>query len=293
MGQFPATMLIGHQQQSGSSNGTFPQRRTLIAIIFDLTETTMDLISRAVLLGVVIFAGVLLFTPYEAFLEGVIAFLIVAAAVLGFLMHPRREVFYVRTAVRSIDPAGARALEHDFLAVKVELVRLWLLFVPTFLAVAFLVFFAAGGPMKFSFLNWIFSSQHAYIAFLVCQYPPLLVLLLLFAWIDERRVMRDAEACSARSYSVSRAAAGHFGRVAYLFMGEHGEYHGGYSLYFGLIHPHELATIVFHNVRKPELNNIAMGFLFHRLTIFGRGVTDLDKQTAAAQTALAETTSSS
>ena len=54
---------------------------------------------------------------------------------------------------------------------------------------------------------------------------------------------------------------------------------------------HALATIVFHNVRKPELNKIAMGFLFHRLMILGRGVTDLDKQTAAAQTALAETTS--
>jgi hypothetical protein len=39
------------------------------------------------------------------------------------------------------------------------------------------------------------------------------------------------------------------------------------------------------------LNKIATGFLFHRLAIVGRGVTDLDKQTAAAQTALAETMS--
>jgi hypothetical protein len=31
--------------------------------------------------------------------------------------------------------------------------------------------------------------------------------------------------------------------------------------------------------------------LFHRLIILGHGVTDLDKQTVAAQTALAETTS--
>ena len=52
----------------------------------------------------------------------------------------------------------------------------------------------------------------------------------------------------------------------------------------------ELATIVFYNVRKPELNKIAMGFLFHRLAILGRAVTDLDKQTEAAQTASAETT---
>jgi hypothetical protein len=72
---------------------------------------------------------------------------------------------------------------------------------------------------------------------------------------------------------------------------EHGEYYGGYSFYFGLVHPLQLATIVFHNVKNPEVNRITMSFLFHRLIILGHGVTDLDKQTVAAQTALAETTS--
>jgi aldo/keto reductase family protein len=94
--------------------------------------------------------------------------------------------------------------------------------------------------------------------------------------------MRDAQACSARSYSVTHRA------VAYLFMGERGEYYGGHCYYFGLIRPMQLATIVFHNVRKPELNKIAMGFLFHRLIILGRGVTDLDKQAVNAQRVLAE-----
>jgi hypothetical protein len=251
----------------------------------------MELTSRAILAAAAILAGALLFTPYEAFLEGAIALLIIAAAVVGFLMYPRREVFYVRTTVRLIDPDRNQALERDLLAVRIELERLWVLFVPTFLAVAFLVFFAAGGPAKFSFLNWIFSSRYAYIAFFVCQYPPLLVIFLLWAWIDERRVLRDAEACSARSFSLSRARTGRVGRVSYAFMGEHGEYYGGDCLYFGLVRPHELATIVFHNVRKPELNKIAMGLLFHHLIVLGRGVTDLDKQTAATQAALAETTS--
>jgi uncharacterized membrane-anchored protein len=80
----------------------------------------MELLSP-VLVVVAILAGVLLFTPYEAFLEDVIALAIVVAAVLGFLMHPRREVFYVRTAVRLIDPDRRQALERDFLAVRVEL----------------------------------------------------------------------------------------------------------------------------------------------------------------------------
>ena len=72
-------------------------------------------------------------------------------------------------------------------------------------------------------------------------------------------------------------------------MGEHGECYGGECPYFGMISARELASIVFHHARKPELNRIAMGFMFHRLIILGRGVTELDKQTTAAQAVLAET----
>lgn len=248
----------------------------------------MDLWKPA-LLAVVVLAGVLLFTPYEAILEGAIASAIVATVVVGFIMHPRREVFYVRTAVRLVDPDRNQTLEQDFLAVRVELVRLWLLFIPTFLAVTSLLFFATGEGTRFSYLNWALSSQYTFIALMVCQYAPLLVLILLAAWIDERRVLRNAEACSATSFSISRAPAGPLGRVSYAFRGEHGEYYGGDCPYFGSILPHELASIVFYSTRKPELNKIAIGFLFHRLIILERGVTDLDKQTVAAQTALAET----
>jgi hypothetical protein len=247
-------------------------------------------LSRPVIAVVAILAGALLFTPYEALLEGVIALAIVMAAVVGFFLHPRREVYYVRTAVRLIEPDRRQVLERDFLAVRVELVRLWLLFVPTFLSVAVLLFFATSGPAKFSYLNWFFSTRYAGIALLFCQYPPLLVFMFLVAWIDERRVMRDAQACSATSFSLHPAQVGWVGRVSYAFFGEHGERHGGDCLYFGSAHSPELATIVFHNVRTPELNKIVMGFFFHRVIILGRGVTELDKQTAQAQTALAETT---
>lgn len=251
----------------------------------------LELISRALLIAIVVLAGVLLFSPYEAFLEGMVALAIVAGVVVGFLMYPRRDVFYVRTTLRLIRPDRNRALEHDFLAVRVELARLWLLFLPTLLAVVFLVFFAAGGPTKFSSLNWIFSSQFAPAALVVCQYPPVLVLVLLSAWIGERRVLRDADACTARSFTFSHSGSDRIGRVSYLFMGEHDEYYAGDCMYFGLVRPDELGTVVFHNVRTPELNKIAMTFLFHRLIVLGRGVTDLDKQTAVAQTALADTAS--
>jgi hypothetical protein len=67
-------------------------------------------ISKVLLVGVAMLAAVLLFTPYEAVLEGVIAILFVAAVVLGFLLHPRKEVFYLRTTVRLSDADGNWAL---------------------------------------------------------------------------------------------------------------------------------------------------------------------------------------
>jgi hypothetical protein len=252
----------------------------------------MEDISKVLLVGVYLLAGVLLFTPFEAVLEGVIAILFVAAVVLGFLLHPRKEVFYLRTTVRLSDPDGHQTLEQDYLAVKLELVRLWLLFIPTLLAVGFLVVSSGSGILwNFSLLNTIFSSKYGFIAIQVWHVPPLIVLVLLWAWISERWVLRDAEACAARSFSVTGRDGWRVRRVAYAFVDEHGECYGGYNFYFGLVHPLQLATIVLHNVKKPEVNRIAMSFLFHRLIILGHGVTDLDKQTVAAQTALAETTS--
>jgi hypothetical protein len=246
----------------------------------------MEEISKILIVGIWITAGVLLFTPYEAVLETILALLLIAAVVLGFCLHPRRDVFYVRTTVRLSDADRNHTLEHDFLAVKVELVRLWLLFLPTFLALAFLVVSSADGILwKFSFLNTIFSTRYAFIALYISHWVPLIVLILLWAWIRERWVMRDAEACSATSFAVTGR------RASYSFRGERGEYYGGDCVYVGLVQPLQLATVVFYNVRKPEFSKIAMGLLFYRLTILGRCVTDLDKQTLAVQTALAETTS--
>jgi hypothetical protein len=198
-----------------------------------------------------------------------VALAFVAAVLLGFLLHPRKEVFHVRTTRQLRDPDRNPILEHDYLAVKAELTRLWLLFLPTLLAVGFLVVSSASGSLsKFSFLDSIFSTEYAPIALFIWHAPPVIVVILLSAWISERRVMKDAEACSARSCSMANRA------VSYLFMGERGEYYGGYRYCFGLVRPMQLAAVVFHNVRKPELNKIAMGSWFHRLVILGRGVTD-------------------
>jgi len=81
---------------------SFSVKSTFIDILCSPAESTMELILKALLLGVAVIAAVLLFSPYEAFLEGSIAFVIVAAVIVGFLMYPRKEMFYVRTAIRLI-----------------------------------------------------------------------------------------------------------------------------------------------------------------------------------------------
>jgi hypothetical protein len=50
----------------------------------------------------------------------------------------------------------------------------------------------------------------------------------------------------------------------------------------------ELASIVFYDPRKWQRNRIAMGMLFHRIVVLGRGVTDLDADTVKQHSVLAE-----
>jgi hypothetical protein len=132
----------------------------------------MKEISRILLLGLAMLAAIFLSTPYEPVLEVVVALAFVVAVLLGFLLHPRKEVFYVRTTVQLRDPDRNPILEHDHLAAKAELTRLWLLFLPTLLAVGFLVVSSASGSLwKFSFLNSIFKTEYAPIALFIWHAP--------------------------------------------------------------------------------------------------------------------------
>ncbi len=47
--------------------------------------------------------------------------------------------------------------------------------------------------------------------------------------------------------------------------------------------------MVFYNVNKPELCKIGMSFLFHRVDVIGRGLTDLDHKTVAIHSLINET----
>ena len=108
---------------------------------------------------------------------------------------------------------------------KVELVRLSVLFVPTVLAVSSLVFSSASGFFwNFSLLNWIVDSRYAAAIFYSAQVIHGLVVfvfLMLQAWIGERRVLRDAEASSTTSFTSRKWG------VTYAFLDEAG---GGRAL---------------------------------------------------------------
>jgi hypothetical protein len=66
------------------------------------------------------------------------------------------------------------------------------------------------------------------------------------------------------------------------------EYYGGEAFPFALVRSPNLASIVLYRPAKPELNKIAMGCLFHRPVIVGRGLTDLDEATVSTHSLKAQ-----
>ena len=229
--------------------------------------------------GVAVLVAALLLPSYEAVLAGLAAIAMVAAVVAGFLLRPRKEVFYLRTTLVTSEPDFLLSVEHDRVAVRIELARLWLLFLPTFAAVAFFIITSAKGTTwNFDLLDrFLFREGGSYFIVLGIRTLEIVVVGLLSAWISERWVLRDAEACSADSVSMMA------GRLLYSFRDRLGEYYGGEGFPFALVRSPKLARIVLYRASKPQLNKIAMACLFHRLVIVGRGLTDLDEATVAAR----------
>ncbi len=210
----------------------------------------------------------------------------VAAVVFGFCLRPSKEVFYLRTMVHVPDPDYAVVVEHDQIAVRVELARLWLLLITTFTSVAFLlVTFASGTTWKISLIdsslvNW--RNVGPYPVLLFFRFLVIAVFGLLTAWIAERWVLRDASVCSTSTLSRYK------NRIIYSFRDPSGEYYGGEGIPFGATRLPRLRTIVLYRTGKPHLNKIAMCCLFHRLVILGRGLTDLDEATVGTKSVEAQ-----
>lgn len=233
--------------------------------------------------GVGVIVVGLLFPSYESKLAGMAAVVMVGVIAAGFLIRPRKDVFYLRTTLVVAEPDDVIGVEHDRIAVRVEVARLWLLFVPTFAAVAFLVVtYESGTTWKVDILDeFLIGPTTRYPLFLGVRVFLVCVFGILSTWISERWVLRDAEACSADSVSLRT------GVLLYSFR-RSGEYYGGQGVPFYLVRSPKLARIVFYKISDPQENKIAMGCLFHRPVIIGRGLTDLDEATAKSHPIKAE-----
>jgi len=232
--------------------------------------------------GVAVLVAALLLPSYERILAGLAAIVMVAVVVVGFLFRPRKDMFYLRTTLVVSEPDYPLSVEHDRIAVRVELARLWLLFLPTFAAVAFLIVTSAKSTTwDFSLLDR-FGETGSYPIYYAIRAFQIVVVGLLSAWVSERWVLRDAEACSADSVSTKT------GNMLYSFKDSQGEYYGGEGFPFALVRSPKLARIVFYRAAKPQVNKIAMGCLFHRPVIVGRGLTDLDEATVVTHSAKAQ-----
>lgn len=240
---------------------------------------------RIFAVGATLVALTVLVPGYESLLEALAAIAFVVMIGFGFALHPRKDVFYIRTSMHSRDLDRNLLVEHDQLAVRVEPARLWLLFLPTFLCVAFLVVTAAKGTFWKASIVYRAVADYGLWFLVMWRLPIFLVGSALWIWLTERRALRDADACSARSVMVRD------GRVSYQFMDARGGYGGGDDLFFGLVRPPVAARLVFYNVQQPELSKIGMGLLFHRVIIMGRGLTELDHSTVASQRLSAEAAS--
>ena len=95
--------------------------------------------------GVAVLVAALLLPSYERILAGLAAIVMVVVVVVGFLFRPRKDMFYLRTTLVVSEPDYPLSVEHDRIAVRVELARRWLLFLPTFTAVAFFIVTSAKG----------------------------------------------------------------------------------------------------------------------------------------------------
>lgn len=235
--------------------------------------------------GVAVLVAALFLPSYQAVLAGLAAIAMVAVVIIGFLLRPRKEMFYLRTTLVFSEPDFPISVAHDRVAVRIELARLWLLFLPTFAAVEFFIITSTRGTTwDFDLLDRFFENG-SYPIVLGIRALQIIVVGLLSVWVSERWVLRDAEACSADSVSAMA------GRLLYSFKDRQGEYYGGEGFPFALVRSPKLARIVFYRATRPQLNKIAMACLFHRPVIVGRGVTDLDESTAAIHSVEAQATS--
>lgn len=223
-------------------------------------------------IGLVVLIATFFLPMYQHLIAGTTAVIVVAMVGFGFLLQPTRAGFIIHTKVPLVID-GDYFLEHNQIAVKVELTRLWLLFVPTFIAVGFLVATAVQGKTwRFALLDWADEGNPMH--FYMFRALLFFVVGLLSAWISERWVLMDGKVGALRSLRVTKR------HLSYAFVDDCGSYYGGEGVMVTGVRSRELAGLVLYRAQHPDQNKIPATCMFHRFVIVAQGLTDLDAQTA-------------
>jgi hypothetical protein len=218
----------------------------------------------------------LLQTIFAPYVPALIAAAMVAAVVVGFCFHPDRDSWTVWISeYRLVEGADDLDLDllstKDVLSFRVNLRRLWLLFIPTLCAVAFLVLRAARGRWHIEILDGLIVM---FPFFGVMWFGLATVWFLLSGWVFERWLLRRADACEGEIHTNGTY---HFVVNEEYFGGRDlriGRFTlGGYASSGGAL----LSGVVLFRRKDPRHNRRIPSFIFHRFDIVGRGIEDLER----------------
>jgi len=224
------------------------------------------------LVGLCVALGLLpLLQSVGALVAAVIAIAMIATVIAGFMFVPDRDSWTVWITQYSF-AEGLDEEEFDLhstqepIAIRVEVARLWLLYVPTIVAVGFLMLLAARGIGGFDL-----SKYFSYPFLLVMRWGPALVWFLVGSWVYERWLLRRAEAAQAQWSRHGNEEA-----VAYYFIVKQ-EYYSGWDFpLFSYSKEPALGAVVMYRRGRAERNHLVAAFVFHRFTVIARGVQDLE-----------------
>lgn len=195
-----------------------------------------------------------------------VAILVLVAVGAGFSIRPKREVFRVQTKAYALGPGGQRQLQNTDMVVSLEVQRLWLLFIPTFSATAFLILLLTNRQLVDSAVAWLQAfSDLGYQPSALLLYGAIVsgyaVLGIVSRWMGERWMLYNAAATGAAS--LIRQGP----HLNYHFKDSRQGYYGGTCSMMRKVPASPLSVVVLYREENPELNRLAIACVFHRLVV--------------------------
>lgn len=222
---------------------------------------------------IVLFAG----QAHFRYAPVILAALMIAVILAGFLLVPDCDHWkvWMKTYDFAEDEEETVSLysSHEPIAVQAQVANLWLLYLPTMLAVGYLLLASARGVPQLRI-----EELAPYPVIFILRLGVAAVWVLLSSWGYERWVLRRAAAAQ-----IAGTAALHEYMVGYYFRVEKDVYGGESFPWRSYDRNRVLRRTVMFRRDRPERNLLIPGFIFHRFEIAARGVQDLEKARESAQ----------